>query len=478
MLTKQLVPAFVLLMAPIAVCGAKITIVNYDAPGVGLNDPTPAVPRGGNRGTTVGEQRLIALQAAADKWAENLESVPEIRIAAGFAPLSCSDDSAIIGLTQPTEYWIDFPGATFVGTWYPNALANKLHGTRLDSDPDFPEILAVFNSELGKPGCLTGTQYYTGLDHRATEADTDLLTAATHEFAHGLGVFSTTRRDTGIQFGVGSIPPSPSAFDWFVFDTTLNKLWVSMSDDERRFSAVNTRRVIWIGTQVWTAARAILDPGTPVLAVVGPGSAESKYSVDPATFGPEIGVSGTSAELMPLVDSPDNKGLACTALSPLNAATVKGKIALVDRGVCDFVVKAANLQDAGAVAMIVVNNRPQQPPGTIGAGPDPSITIPSAHLSQFDGENLKNALRSRSRSHTGVFATLWADPGVPKGADQYGRMLLYTPFPEEGSATLFHWDPIATPNLLMEPSFEADLSGEVAPPYDLTLPLLWDLGWR
>ena len=39
---------------------AQFVIVNINAPGVGFNDPTPAAPVGGNTGTTLGEQRLIA----------------------------------------------------------------------------------------------------------------------------------------------------------------------------------------------------------------------------------------------------------------------------------------------------------------------------------------------------------------------------------------------------------------------------------
>jgi hypothetical protein len=40
-----------------------------------------------------------------------------------------------------------------------------------------------------------------------------------------------------------------------------------------------------------------------------------------------------------------------------------------------------------------------------------------------------------------------------------------------------HWDPVATPNQLMEPSFNGDLTHSVEPPEDLTLPLLRDIGW-
>ena len=44
---------------------AQFVIVNINAPGVGFNDPTPAAPVGGNTGTTLGQQRLIAFEHAA-----------------------------------------------------------------------------------------------------------------------------------------------------------------------------------------------------------------------------------------------------------------------------------------------------------------------------------------------------------------------------------------------------------------------------
>ena len=47
---------------------ATILIINGNAAGVGFNDPTPGAPVGGNIGTTVGQQRLIAFQRAANIW--------------------------------------------------------------------------------------------------------------------------------------------------------------------------------------------------------------------------------------------------------------------------------------------------------------------------------------------------------------------------------------------------------------------------
>lgn len=41
---------------------------------------------------------------------------------------------------------------------------------------------------------------------------------------------------------------------------------------------------------------------------------------------------------------------------PANAGQLEGKIAIIDRGVCEFGLKALNAQEAGAIGCIIVNN--------------------------------------------------------------------------------------------------------------------------
>ena len=75
---------------------------------------------------------------------------------------------------------------------------------------------------------------------------------------------------------------------------------------------------------------------------------------------------------------------ACTPIT----TDVAGKIAIVDRGTCTFKTKALNAQDAGAIAVLICNNRPSsaESGGTIALGDDPDldaeITIPTVSLSQ------------------------------------------------------------------------------------------------
>ena len=89
--------AAVVAAAPVAHAAATVTIVNNDGASEGFNDPTPVAPVGGNAGTTLGQQRLIVFQYAAQKWGQTLDSVVPIFVRANFDPLTCTVTSAVLG---------------------------------------------------------------------------------------------------------------------------------------------------------------------------------------------------------------------------------------------------------------------------------------------------------------------------------------------------------------------------------------------
>ena len=76
--------------------------------------------------------------------------------------------------------------------------------------------------------------------------------------------------------------------------------------------------------------------------------------------------------------------------SPYAAGSLNGKVALIDRGICLFTIKVKNAQDAGATAVIIVNNIAGGPINM--GGVDPTITIPTISVSQSDGAILKNLI--------------------------------------------------------------------------------------
>ncbi|MFO0579296.1 MAG: M36 family metallopeptidase [Polyangia bacterium] len=78
-----------------------------------------------------------------------------------------------------------------------------------------------------------------------------------------------------------------------------------------------------------------------------------------------------------------------------NAAALAGKIAVVDRGACNFVLKVKNAQTQGAAAVVVVNNVAGA--GAMGmTGTDATVTIPSVGISKEDGDKIKAKLAAGS----------------------------------------------------------------------------------
>ncbi len=86
---------------------------------------------------------------------------------------------------------------------------------------------------------------------------------------------------------------------------------------------------------------------------------------------------------VPIVMGPVNDTDGCAAFA---AGSMTGKIALIWRGTCEFGFKAVNAQNAGAVAVVIVNNQPGGLPVGMGAGAvGASDTIPTFMISNADG---------------------------------------------------------------------------------------------
>ena len=457
-----------------ALAAATIVIINSDGPGEGFNDPTPAAPVGGNAGTTLGQQRLNAFQHAASIWGATLTSSVTIEVDAAFDPLTCTATGAVLGAAGAIEAFFDSSGTIlpFANHFYPVALVEKYVGVDI-STPGFADIIATFNSRLnGDPTCLGGNGFYLGLDNNHGTL-IDLVAVLLHELGHGLGfALLTTSGNTGAR-ALGL----PSIWERFMFDNTAGITWLAMTTNaERAASARNPRMLAWNGANVTNNAAAVLTPGTPQLVITGPNTVNGTYLVGAASFGPQVGPAGVTGDIMPVLPQAGELGPGCSPFNGLNALAVNGNIALIDRGGCTFPEKVKNAQNAGARAVIIADNAAGSPPPGLG-GVDPTITIPSARITLADANLIKPALAFRSRTRSGVIATLNLDLSRLAGADAFGRALLFTPDPFQPGSSVSHWDTSAFKNLLMEPSINADLTHSVIPPNDLTFPLFLDIGW-
>ena len=480
----RLIPLLVaaILMAVATPAGAdpsaRIVLVNFDAgTGVGLDDPTPVAPIGGNTGTTLGGQRRIALLHAASIWARNLRSFVPIEIAVTFAPRTCTATGAVLASAGPGIFVRDFgKWTTYPNHWYPIALANKLGRQDLipapipPSIPDY-DIAAIFNVNLGNPGCLTGIPFYYGLDGNEGPNRIDLVATALHEFGHGFGVTQTVNINPGElrrsdSFWAASLTSTIATSS----TTSSARSWPAMTVAERQQSIPNGRNVVWIGSKVTAAVPSRLAFGLPLLSISAPAAIAGQYDVGAAVFGGALTSPGVSEDIVVATDAADAAGPSATdACSPItNAFAIVGRIALVDRGTCGFIVKVKNLQNAGAIAAIVADNAPDSPPAPLG-GADPTITIPSARILRDTG----NAIKAQLNAFQTVTGTLGLDMTRRAGADANGRAQVNATSPIVPGSSIAHWDPVASPNLLMEPAINPDLNHTL----DLTLPLLHDIGW-
>ncbi len=455
-----------MLSAASSFAAATIIISNNDGAGEGFNDPTAATPVGGNPGTTIGQQRLNAFQQAANIWGATLTSNVTITIRAQFDPQTCTATSAVLGSAGSIQVFRDFSGAPFAGTQYGGALANKLTGVDLNPAPNLnnEEINATFNSNLGQPGCFTGTFFYYGYDNNHG-ASVDLISVLLHEFGHGLGFQTYTSNSTGAQQG-----GFPSIYDRFLMDDETGKSWLQMTNAERQASAIKPYKLSWTGPLVFADAQTVLTFGVPVVTINSPAGIAGNYSAGTAGFGPQATAGGVSANL---ILANDGVGTTTDGCEAFPANFFAGQIAVIDRGTCSFKTKTLNAQNAGASGVIIVNN--------VAGGPAPSlgddatittpITIPTVSLTITDGGTIKAQLGGT------VNGAIRLDTSVRAGTDPQGKALLNSPNPVVAGSSVSHWDPIATPNLLMEPAINGDLTHNVIPPSDLTFSELRETGW-
>lgn len=136
----------------------------------------------------------------------------------------------------------------------------------------------------------------------------------------------------------------------------------------------------------------------------------------PLPFAP----SGITQDLILFDDGTPENADACSPA--INAFELDGKIAVIRRGDCTFISKAIEAQNAGAVAVLIVNNIP----GYFGmSGDDPSITIPVVAISQEIGETIITAIQAGTVNGklSGPYEFASADGSFDNGivAHEYGH---------------------------------------------------------
>lgn len=96
---------------------------------------------------------------------------------------------------------------------------------------------------------------------------------------------------------------------------------------------------------------------------------------------------GLTTDLVLYQDATPDNSDACEAA--VNSAQLAGKIVILRRGTCNFTAKVLNAQNAGAAAVIVVNNDTANPNTYVNmSGAESGITIPAVFVTYNIGEAL------------------------------------------------------------------------------------------
>ncbi len=431
---------FLSVLCPLA--WAQFSINYVDDSNFGFFDPQEVSPVGGNMGTTLGEQRRLALEHAVRLWERHLEPEGPVVIQARF-----SDDLSIFTLATANfgAFFINFEGAPDPNLAYPASLANHIAQRDLSGEED--EIIITFNANHAS--------FYLGLDLKP-EGEDDFQTTAIHEIAHGLGFRAGVSADGSFEFG-----DRPTVFDAQLHSLIFGKNYSELTVLERQTASRAPGLTIWQGRSTQLGSRSQISAGQTAIKIglEEDGETTQTFFALPANIGPALPVEGIRGRVILVDDGTVPTADACQTPF-VNASELAGNIALIDRGACTFVSKIAAATEAGAIAVIIANNVPSGPAAVGGAGLSP--TIPSVGVDQATGLILRNLDSS-------TLVTL----GVEKEAGTLdGRPYLWTPANFNEGSSLSHWDEGASPNLLMEPT-----SGSLPGQFDLTLTVLRDLGW-
>jgi hypothetical protein len=139
-----------------------------------------------------------------------------------------------------------------------------------------------------------------------------------------------------------------------------------------------------------------ISQGQIILFVEEPEAISGNYPIGWAENGWGIDMmdpdNAITAPLAMAYDATDADSLNCEPT--VNGSEVAGKIAVVYRGDCEFGQKASNVQSAGAIGMIIINNVAGDPFNPGGGVFGEGVTIPVVMVSDLNGQILRSAMET------------------------------------------------------------------------------------
>jgi extracellular elastinolytic metalloproteinase len=130
---------------------------------------------------------------------------------------------------------------------------------------------------------------------------------------------------------------------------------------------------------LWTGGGSVFNVNSPQPVAGG-------YTVQEADFGAPITPTPVTGNVVIVNDGTGEATLGCNP--PVNTEELNGAVALIDRGSCEFGLKALNAQEAGAIGVIVCNFEDELI--TMGAGEVGGfVTIPAIMMGFTDCQTIR-----------------------------------------------------------------------------------------
>ncbi|MEE2776902.1 MAG: hypothetical protein VYE73_09100 [Acidobacteriota bacterium] len=275
---RRLLPVPLVVVVATSAGAATFVLEIDDPPNQGFNDPSSRAKVAGNPGTTLGEQRVFAFEAALQEWGNRLVSRVDVRVKAGWGPLECTNNDGLVGMAGVGRYFRNFPGAPKPKTWYPWALANALSGADRAPAVQDGHIEITLNDDLGSGGCLSSLKWDYRVGVPAGGRNVSLFVVTLHEVAHGLGfgtLVDTSNGSKAMGFN--------DAYMLHLEDHSLGKTWDKMTNAQRLASLTDDGDLHFIGPSALLHSTSLAggrnDPGSHVL-VHAPSQLDDGISVN------------------------------------------------------------------------------------------------------------------------------------------------------------------------------------------------------
>lgn len=147
-----------------------------------------------------------------------------------------------------------------------------------------------------------------------------------------------------------------------------------------------------LSTTILTFFLAMTMASAQTVFVNSPEDLAGVYTFGLANFGLPLTDTIITADVV-FVDDGTGETASQGCQAATNGAELDGKIALIDRGSCEFGLKALNAEMAGAIGFIIFNNAPGAGVIDMGGGVNGgSVTIPGAMLDYEAGQAIRSAL--------------------------------------------------------------------------------------